>query len=138
MNFKPIVNHEGYFITDTGQVFSNLGKGNRHKGNTLEEMYEIKQRPTRGGYVRIRARNDITGKRDDLYIHRLVAQHFLTNPDNKEIVNHKNCNRFDNRVENLEWATVEENNAYAVYMGTIARNGQGRFITTYDYLDEVA
>lgn len=137
VTLKPIVDHEGYFVSDTGRVFSNLGKGNRHKGNS-KELCELKQRPTKDGYVRIRARNDITGKRDDLYIHRLVAQHYLPNPENKEFVNHKNCNRFDNRLENLEWATVEENNSYAVYMGTVARNGKGRFATTHNYLDEAA
>lgn len=42
-------------------------------------------------------------------IHRLVAQAFLPNPDNKEMVDHINGNKHDNRVENLRWATRSEN-----------------------------
>ena len=43
-------------------------------------------------------------------LHRIVAQTFLLNPENKDTVNHKNKNRTDNRVENLEWSTYAEQN----------------------------
>jgi hypothetical protein len=49
-------------------------------------------------------------------IHRLVAQTFIPNPDNKPEVNHKNCIRDDNRVENLEWMSKKENAKYAYKM----------------------
>lgn len=98
---KPIEDFEGYFISDDGKVYSNLGRGNRRIGKTVE-MYEINPRLARNGYLRIYCRQTSTGKRKDLYIHRLVAKHFIPNFDNKEQVNHKNCIRSDNRVENLE------------------------------------
>lgn len=46
-------------------------------------------------------------------IHRLVAKAFLDSIQGKEQVNHKNCIRHDNRLENLEWCTPSENNAHA-------------------------
>jgi len=51
-----------------------------------------------------------------IYVHKLVAICFLKNPDNKTEINHKNFNRKDNRVSNLEWCTHEENSDYSKTM----------------------
>jgi hypothetical protein len=50
-------------------------------------------------------------KRD--YIHRLVAKHFLDNPDNLPQVNHKDCNKSNNHVDNLEWISGSDNIKHA-------------------------
>jgi len=62
------------------------------------------------GYFRIGLRKDKKPKY--YYIHRLVAEAFIPNVDNKEFVNHKDLNKLNNNVDNLEWCTPKENNNY--------------------------
>lgn len=78
--------------------------------------------------MRVYCRQTSTNKRKDLYIHRLVAEYFIPNPQNKKQVNHKNCCRSYNRVSNLEWCTSKENNDYTMHVGHMIRNKEtGRF-----------
>ena len=124
-----IEDFDGYFISDDGKVYCNLGKGNRHCGKTTE-IYEIKPRPGKTGYMRVYMRQNSTNKRVDKYVHRLVAQAFIPNPDNKRHVNHKNCKRDDNRVENLEWCSAKENTSYTMEVGNVYRDKKtGRFVS---------
>lgn len=129
---KPIYDFDGYFISDDGRVFCNLGKGNRDKSKTTE-LYEIKPRLTKNGYARIYARQISTNKRKDLYIHRLVALYFISNPENKKFVNHKNCIRNDNNVSNLEWCTVKENTDYTFQQNHVYRDLDGRYVSSFKY-----
>lgn len=128
---KPINDFEGYFISDDGKVYSNLGRGNRRNGKTTE-LYEINPRPTHNGYMRVCCRQSSTGRRKDLYIHRLVAEYFIPKPEGKNVINHKNCIRSDNRADNLEWCTQKENLEYAISLGNIKRSEEtGRFISGF-------
>lgn len=52
------------------------------------------------------------GKRKMFFVHRLVAQAFLSNTEQKPCVNHKDCNKLNNSANNLEWITYCENNSY--------------------------
>ncbi len=55
--------------------------------------------------------------------HRLVALHFIPNPENKPCVNHIDCNRINNRVDNLEWCTHSENAIHGMKYGDYASSG---------------
>lgn len=59
----------------------------------------------------------VKGKRRGLSLHRLVAEHFIPNPDNKPEVNHKDFNKENNHVNNLEWVTAQENTNHKKLVG---------------------
>lgn len=72
------------------------------------------------GYLFVGFRID--GKIVTKSVHRLVAQTFISNPDNLPEVNHKDCDKTNNGVSNLEWVTHAENIAYRDKLGHTARN----------------
>ena len=133
MFIVPIKNYTGYFIDENGKIYCNLGKENRDKNKRIN-LYEIKPRLTKNGYARVYMRNDITNKRQDVYIHRLVAEYFIPNPNNYEYVNHKNCNRCDNKASNLEWCSCKYNNQYTMKVGHIIRDNKGKYRNPKTYI----
>lgn len=66
----------------------------------------------------------LEGKRKQKKIHRLVAEVFLPNPENKEIVNHKDGDTHNFHLSNLEWATAQENSQHAIASGLNLKNDQ--------------
>ncbi len=70
----------------------------------------LKQSNSKGGYLKVSIKVD--GKWTAKKVHRLVAQTFIPNPDNLPEVNHKDCNRKNNNVENLEWCSKSYNCQY--------------------------
>jgi hypothetical protein len=72
----------------------------------------LKPSTSKTGYLLAQLVVAETGKQKTFYIHRLVAEAFIPNPDNLPEVNHKNEDKKDNRVENLEWCTQKYNSNY--------------------------
>ena len=50
-------------------------------------------------------------------LHRIIAEAFIPNPNNKKVINHINCNKKDNSIKNLEWCTQSENCLHSVKLG---------------------
>lgn len=71
------------------------------------------------GYLIVGFYDNQTGSTVNHRLHRLVAEAFIPNPENKRTVNHIDGNKLNNRVENLEWATHEENLDHARQTGLV-------------------
>lgn len=89
----------------TNYEISNLGRVRNTKTGKIRKLVKDKD-----GYFVVGIR--LNGKIKMLKLHRLVAQAFIPNPNNYLIVNHKDENKSNNNVENLEWCTIEYNNSY--------------------------
>lgn len=113
MEYKDIEGYEGlYQVSNKGTVISvpRLDRLGRKIGGKLLECTRHS-----GGYLRVCLYKE--GSKTYKYVHRLVALAFISNPEHKDQVNHINGEKTDNSVENLEWATSQENNIHAKSTG---------------------
>jgi hypothetical protein len=107
---RPIPGYEGlYSVTKNGVIYS-LPRKTSKKLNIMNPVDNMK-----AGYLRVVLTKDGSSKL--WYIHRLVALAYIPNPENKKMVNHKNGNKRDNRLVNLEWVTCMENHTHAIEHG---------------------
>lgn len=108
--FKPIIGYEElYQVANTGDIYSN------NYGKKKGRFKKLKQGTHRQGYKLIRLyRNNIWRS---FMVHRVVALAFIPNPENKPTVNHKDGNKANNHVDNLEWFTQKEQAAHAYETG---------------------
>lgn len=116
--WKDIPHYEGlYQVSNLGRVKALPRERINHSGGRWIQPERIMSIGiNKDGYetTNLTAAN---GVRKTEKVHRLVALAFLDNPNNLPEVNHKNCIRDDNRVENLEWISRKDNNAYTSQCG---------------------
>lgn len=96
--WKDIPGYEKYQISNLGNFKKGKQKLKTHKNK-------------RNGYIYIAVYN---GKYKLFRVHKLVAQLFIANPENKPFVNHIDGNKENNKIENLEWCTQKENVKHAI------------------------
>lgn len=132
--WKTITQFSNYEISTNGEV----------RNKTTKKI--LKGRLSKSGYLQVSIKNDNTGKFINQYIHRLVALHFLNNPENKCEVNHKDGVKINNQVDNLEWVTPSENQKHRHKIGIVKTSNRkvgkftkdGQLIISYNSIVEAA
>lgn len=115
IEWRDVKGYEGlYQVSNNGLVRSvdRVTTGNRHR-NLNGKLLE--QNTNEFGYLMVHPCKD--GKSKTKRVHRLVAEAFIPNIDNKPYINHKDGNPQNNNVENLEWCTQKENVQHALDTG---------------------
>ena len=99
--WKPVVGYENlYEVSNLGRV-----KSLNYKRSNKEKI--LKNNLGLNGYYRVTLHR---GQRRQCLVHKLVAEAFIPNPENKKFIDHINTIRTDNRVDNLKFVTMTENN----------------------------
>lgn len=111
--WKPVIGFEGlYEISNLGEIAS-LNYNGTKKRQLMKQVKNI------WGYLWLRIHKD--KKPHGFQVHRLVALNFIPNPENKPCVNHKDGDKTNNSVSNLEWVTYSENELHSFHvLGKVA------------------
>lgn len=104
MHVKKIKEVPNYFITDSGKVYHKIIS---KTGSQI--LKQLKPQIQTSGYYQVHMYDSRISKYVHKLVHRLVAEAFIENPQNKSQINHKDGNRTNNSISNLEWVTPQEN-----------------------------
>ena len=98
--WKKIDEFDNYFVSNLGNVKT------KNYSNKGEDRNLVKKKNYKGYLIVVLYKNN---KKHNKKVHRLVGNAFIEKLENKNQINHKNGNKDDNRVSNLEWCTCSEN-----------------------------
>ncbi len=120
MNTKDIKGYEGlYAAAEDGRIWSYPKPPRNVKGTWLKPIPSTKKRIKGTEYTILFVHLFKDGKGKSFLIHRLVAEAFLPNPENKPQINHKDGNPLNNNIDNLEWADFFDNMQHAQKNGLL-------------------
>jgi len=114
--WKSITGYEGFYESSNFGRIKALERPVRHPKGGLQILKErvLKQGIRKGYCFVVLSKNNM---QKSFSVHRLVASTFLKNPENKRTVNHKDGDKINNKLENLEWATYSENEQHSIRTG---------------------
>lgn len=118
-----------YSVSNLGNVKSNDRDIQTKTGVRHYKSKMLKPEVTVDGHLRVVLTEGGIKKR--IFVHRLVAENFIPNPNNLPVINHKDENPANNCVNNLEWCTVSYNNNYNDRQKKIG-DKEGHDIKVYD------
>jgi len=111
LKMKEIKLGNRYIVYENGTIWS------------IKQSKFLKGIVGRGGYYRF----NLVEHGNCQYLHRLVAKLFIENPENKPMVNHKDGNKLNNNVSNLEWVDCKENTKHAIETGLRKQRVKGEW-----------
>ena len=117
-NYRFCVENDCYACDRQGNFYSVCRRQHSKAGRVIEnfKVTYLKGSKDRYGYVTYRI--TVNGEKKHLKAHRMMLNAWIGQNDDL-VVNHKDGNKANNSLENLEWCTVAENNAHAIKMGLI-------------------
>lgn len=118
-----------YRINSKGEVFSCYKFKTNIPCDTWRKVQPVLDKGV--GYFLVTLVHE--GKRKNQFIHRLLATHFIPNPENKAHVNHIDGNKQNNDLSNLEWNTPKENAQHAIRIGLTAKRTADQCVAILQY-----